>query len=113
MKRVVLILMLVAGAAAAQTNIQVTVDPNKAAQVIRIAVPFPETTIPRNAPADATAVDPEAIRTSFFAPLTRDIAYSGIFAIAPQFQARRLLAIPAALKASIFAVDVQEEQKFK
>ena len=38
---------------------------------------------------------------------------AGIFAIAPKFRAKRLVAIPAALKASIFAVDVREEQKFK
>jgi TolB protein len=81
--RVLFFLTLFAVTAHAQTSIEVTVDPNKAAQVIRIAVPFPDVTIPRNAPPDATMVDPEAIRASFFGPLTRDIAYSGIFAIAP------------------------------
>jgi len=83
MKRLILLLMVFAPVARAQTNIQATVDPNKAAQVVRIAIPFPDVTIPRTAPADATMVDPEAIRTTFFAPLTRDIAYSGIFALAP------------------------------
>ena len=39
--------------------------------------------------------------------------FAGIFAITPKLQRDKLLAIPAALKASIFAVDVQEEQKFK
>ncbi|HEY4487805.1 MAG TPA: MFS transporter [Candidatus Paceibacterota bacterium] len=37
----------------------------------------------------------------------------GIFAIAPKLRRERILAIPAQLKASIFAVDVQEEQKLK
>jgi TolB protein len=48
------------------------IDPKMALQVARIAVPRPETTLPL-----------EAINTPFFAPLTRDLAYSGVFAIAP------------------------------
>jgi len=56
----------------AQTQIQTTIDPNKAIQIARIAVPRPDTTLPL-----------EAINAPFFAPLTRDLAYSGVFAIAP------------------------------
>jgi TolB protein len=56
----------------AQTDIRTTIDPTKAAPVIRIAVPRPQTTLPL-----------EAINATFFAPLTRDLAYSGVFAIAP------------------------------
>lgn len=83
MKRLFVLLISFAAVARAQTSIQVSVDPNKAAQVIRIALPFPDMAIPRTAPPDATIADPEAIRASFFAPLTRDVAYSGVFAIAP------------------------------
>ncbi len=38
---------------------------------------------------------------------------AGIIAMLSKLDSERLLAIPAALKASIFVVDVQEEQKFK
>ena len=55
---------------AQQTDITTTIT--QGTSVMRIAVPFPETTLPV-----------EAINAPFFAPLTRDIAYSGIFAIAP------------------------------
>ena len=48
---------------------------------MRIAVPFPELK-PPTAPAPAL-VDNGKVRAAFFAPLTRDLAYSGIFAIAP------------------------------
>jgi len=57
---------------AAQTQITTTITPDKALQVARIAVPRPDTTLPL-----------ETINTPFFAPLTRDLAYSGVFAIAP------------------------------
>jgi TolB protein len=56
----------------AQGQVTGTMDPNKAIQIARIAVPRPETTLPL-----------ETINTPFFAPLTRDLAYSGVFAIAP------------------------------
>ena len=56
---------------AAQTQIQTTIDANRATQIARIAVPRPETALPL-----------ETINTPFFAPLTRDLAYSGVFAIA-------------------------------
>jgi len=65
----------------AQTDITTTITPDQAAEVIRIAVPFPELA-PSNGGA-AGAVDSNQVRELFFAPLTRDIAYSGIFAIAP------------------------------
>jgi TolB protein len=67
-----LTLLLAAFPLAAQTEIHPHIDPNQAALVARIAVPRPETTLPL-----------EAINTPFFAPLTRDLAYSGVFAIAP------------------------------
>jgi len=58
--------------AAQHTDITTTMDPTKALQIARIAVPRPDTTLPL-----------ETINTPFFAPLTRDLAYSGVFAIAP------------------------------
>jgi Tol biopolymer transport system component len=66
------LLFLTALNLAAQTQIQTTIDPSKAIQIARIAIPRPETTLPL-----------ETINTPFFAPLTRDLAYSGVFAIAP------------------------------
>ena len=78
-----LLLFAVATAAHAQTNIGVTIDPSKATTVLRLAVPYPDLSLPPSASKNATAVDGEAIRAPFFSPLTRDIAYSGIFAIAP------------------------------
>jgi TolB protein len=83
MKRLLILLMFAAAAAHAQTDIGVTIDRSKATNVVRIAVPFPSSTIPRGAAPGAAPIDFESIRTPFFAPLTRDIAYSGIFAIAP------------------------------
>ena len=84
MKRLAtIILLLIASAAHAQTDVYRTIDPTKAAQVVRLVAPFPDLTIPANAGAAATPADPEVIRASFFAPLTRDIAYSGVFALAP------------------------------
>jgi TolB protein len=76
-----LLATLVAVPLFAQTGVQVTLNPDQAAQTVRIAVPFPELA-PANAPAPSP-VDPAEVRTNFFGPLTRDIAYSGIFAIAP------------------------------
>jgi TolB protein len=69
--------LLVAFAAtvlSAQTQIQTTIDPSKATSVIRIAIPFPDL---------EQGMDVPQINSMFFAPLTRDIALSGIFAIAP------------------------------
>lgn len=65
----------------AQTEITTTMSPEQAAQVIRIAVPFPAL-----APAEGPSAGPvnsETVRENFFSPLTRDIAYSGVFALAP------------------------------
>jgi TolB protein len=74
MRRTTLLLSLVLAALqlAAQTEITTTMKPEQAIQIARIAVPRPETTLPL-----------ETINTPFFAPLTRDLAYSGVFAIAP------------------------------
>jgi len=69
---IALTITLAAAAAWPQTQIQTTIDPTKATNVLRIAVPFPR-----------TVLDAASINTTFFAPLTRDIAGSGIFAIAP------------------------------
>ena len=63
------------------TTITDTMDPTEAAAVVRIAVPFPALH-----PVGAAApqrVDSEEVRRAFFGSLTRDIAYSGIMAIAP------------------------------
>jgi TolB protein len=70
-----------AGTLQAQTDITTTMRSDQAAQVIRMAVPFP-VLAPPNAAAPVP-VDTEKVRIGFFGPLTRDIAYSGIFAIAP------------------------------
>jgi TolB protein len=64
----------------AQTDITTTITPDQAAQIVRIAVPFPELKPPA-APAPAL-VDTGKVREGFFGPLTRDLAYSGIFALA-------------------------------
>ena len=76
MKRTTLLLSLLLSIAAlppaAQSDIRTTIDPSKALLIARIAVPRPETTLSL-----------ETINTPFFAPLTRDLAYSGVFAIAP------------------------------
>src|SRR5262249_46174423 len=72
MKRRILFLTLLTTPLLAQTDIRTQIEANKALQIIRIAVPRPETTIPL-----------DTINTPFFAPLTRDLAYSGVFAIAP------------------------------
>ena len=77
-----LFLLLFPLAVLGQTQIGETMDPTRAQAVARIAVPFPMTTPPANAPA-GIAADPRIVRESFFSSLTRDIAYSGIFAIAP------------------------------
>ena len=75
-----IVLLAIAATASAQTTVTSTMDPRQAAQIVRLAVPFPELKPPA-APAPAL-VDTEKVRIGFFGPLTRDIAYSGIFAIA-------------------------------
>jgi TolB protein len=67
--------------ASAQTDITSTMSPDQAAQVIRLAVPFP--ILHPHGAAAPSPVPSETVRTGFFAPLTRDIAYSNVFAIAP------------------------------
>jgi hypothetical protein len=76
-----LTLLLAATTVFAQTDITTTMSGDQATQVVRIAVPFPELNPPGAAapqPVDATEV-----RMAFFGSLTRDIAYSGIMALAP------------------------------
>lgn len=63
------------------TTVTTSIGEGDAAAVIRIAVPFPELR-----PVDKAAPSPvsqEIVRNQFYSPLTRDIAYSGVFAIAP------------------------------
>lgn len=72
--------LMLANAAFAQTDITSTMTAGEAAKIVRIAVPFPELK-PPTAPAPAL-VDATKVREGFFGPLTRDIAYSGFFAIA-------------------------------
>jgi TolB protein len=72
--------LTIATAMQAQTTITSTMNAGDAAQMVRMAVPFPELKPPA-APAPAL-VDPGKVREGFFGPLTRDIAYSGIFALA-------------------------------
>jgi TolB protein len=59
---------------AAQTDIHTSIGQSQAAQVVRIAIPFPTL---------GPGVDGNQINNDFFGPLTRDLAASGIFAIAP------------------------------
>src|SRR5688572_1165511 len=81
-KTIAFTLLLAAHSAFAQTTtITDTMGASEAAAVVRIAVPFPELH-----PVGAAASEPvngEEVRQAFFGPLTRDIAYSGIMAIAP------------------------------
>ena len=76
-----LTLLVAAMPIAAQTDITTTMTPEQAAQVVRIAVPFPELNPP--GAAATQPVDANEVRTTFFGSLTRDIAYSGIMALAP------------------------------
>ncbi|HEU4520398.1 MAG TPA: hypothetical protein VFT12_00250 [Thermoanaerobaculia bacterium] len=81
MKKILTILLSLATTAVfAQTDVNVTIDPSQAASVVRIAVPFPDS-IPKTGGANVVAS--EEIREPFFGPLTRDLAYSDVFAIAP------------------------------
>lgn len=67
-------ILLFATAAFAQTEITTTIGANQAASVTRVAIPFPDL---------AAGIDASQINSVFFAPLTRDVAASGVFAIAP------------------------------
>ena len=81
--RVAFLALLVATPLLAQTEVPVTIQKNQAAAVYRIAIPFPDLGIPSTAPPGSVMINGEAIRQPFFDPLTRDLAYSGVFAIAP------------------------------
>jgi len=76
-----LTLLLAAMPVIAQTDITSTMTGDQATQVVRIAVPFPQLTPP--GAAATQPVDMNEVRTTFFASLTRDSAYSGIMALAP------------------------------
>src|SRR5881296_1913439 len=69
---VITLILLTSNSLHAQTQIHPEINRQQAAAIVRIAVPRPETTLPL-----------EAIESPFFAPLTRDLAASGVFAIAP------------------------------
>lgn len=74
-KALLLTILLVATTLAhGQTSITSTIDPSKAASVLRVAIPFPTL---------AAGLSAEEINSLFFRPLTRDLAESGVFAIAP------------------------------
>lgn len=76
MKRPILLFVLplvLAPVAFAQTDITTTIDPTKAASVLRVVVPFPTL---------APGINAEELNAAFFRPLTRDISESGVFAIA-------------------------------
>jgi len=83
MKRslIAIALALSAASLAAQSQIVTTVDPSQAAKVLKIAIPFPELTPPAGN-ANAVAVAQEVVHAPFFSVLTRDIAASGVLAIA-------------------------------
>jgi TolB protein len=70
----IVLLALAAVGAFAQTQITTTIGANQATAVTRIAIPFPDL---------AAGLDAAQINNAFFAPLTRDVAASGVFAIAP------------------------------
>ena len=72
MKRTLLLSLLVGTSLHAQTQIHPEINRTQATTIVRIAVPRPETALPF-----------EAVDAPFFAPLTRDLASSGVFAIAP------------------------------
>lgn len=76
-----LTLLLLAAPLFAQTDITTTMSAGQATQVVRIAAPFPDLN-PFGAAAPAP-VSSEEVRTGFYGPLTRDIAYSGFMALAP------------------------------
>ena len=79
--RITLLLLFAATSLSAQTDVSTTMNASLAATIVRLAIPFPDL-----APPDKAAPSPvnaSEVRELFFSPLTRDIAYSGIFAIAP------------------------------
>jgi TolB protein len=82
MKLLTLVVAFTAAPLLAQTQVTTTVDPSQAAAVVRVAIPFPDLVPPRPTPNGAPAESGQ-VNSEFFAPLTRDIAYSGTFAIVP------------------------------
>jgi TolB protein len=58
----------------AQQEIAVEIDPSRAASIIRVAVPFPQL---------GAGVPGATVQQSFYSPLTRDLAWSDVFAIVP------------------------------
>jgi TolB protein len=67
-----LLLPLIAAGALAQTQITTSIGPNQAATSIKIVVPRPDTALPL-----------EAYNSQFWAPFTRDLTYSGVYAFVP------------------------------
>ena len=65
---------MLATSAFAQTQITTTIGANQAANVTRVAMPFPEL---------GPGIDAAQVNSAFFGPLARDVAASGVFAIAP------------------------------
>lgn len=78
------VMILATSPAFSQADVRVTMDPSRAAKVARIVVPFPQLS-PSVPPAAGTTDTPpfEIVNPAFFAPLTRDIAASAVFSIAP------------------------------
>jgi hypothetical protein len=72
MKYVLVFLPLLAAGAFAQTEIKTTITANQGAKAIAIIVPRPDTALPL-----------EAYNAPFFAPLTRDLSASSVFALTP------------------------------
>jgi TolB protein len=66
----------------AQTDITTTISPTQGMPVIRIAIPQPIMT-PSTDEKGVTLTTFEVVHEPFFNPLTRDIAASGVYAIAP------------------------------
>jgi len=62
--------LLIANSLLAQTQVRPEITKQQATTIVRVAVPRPE------------GVPLEAVENAFFAPLTRDLAASGVFAIA-------------------------------
>jgi len=74
MKIRIALVVLLATSAYSQTQVTTTIGANQAAKVTRIAIPFPDL---------AAGIDAASINSAFFGPLTRDVAASDVFAIAP------------------------------
>jgi len=73
MRRILLLLLpLLAASALAQTDIHTTIEGTQAAKLIPIVVPRPDTALPL-----------EAYNAQFWAPFTRDLTHSGVFALTP------------------------------